>query len=840
MQKLNTSHKLTPLAAFAALLVTGCGGGSSDSGVPGTSGDFLVLRTDPPDNANLFLNEPINLDLTNEINIKTASFDAVSFAVSDLNGRPLAEPVTGTFHVARSPGQAAVGRRLQFRPTFPTSDTYDNGGFKPGRIYQVQLVEGNHRTGVGLRDMADKGLKRPFTFSFTTADGTTPSQLFRDTKVGGPRRSGLSVTPVKGVLGPVLLNELGQRHVEIRLDFDQPLNPNSANVPFKVDLDPVVRDQSKRGRIFLEYNSRQSKDTWIPAEVDLEKNAQDGSTVVLRPIGILPNNATIRIIVESTLEDISGESNVNDASYNRVFASFETDPSYDLGFDAVIEDFTDVSRLDLVAPFLEPLAEILPGAIKANFDFEGKDTNLRYEPNTPEVILNTDFTQITPKGAPTINVSGGVFEFRSVTIPAGVTVRATGSKPMVWLVLEDFVVKGRLMAEGGRGQRVDTLNSANFPTAGGIGVAGGGNGGQASANTTGRSATGETGFGPGQVPGGGGQGGRIYCSGSCGIGSGGGGGSTATKGDPWFKAKASGRRFVQQKGQGGYGCTGSSGSTRRSLAGGLPGPVVFTDPRVDNNFWGSAVNLVLQKRITGELRKPTAGAGGGGGGDYSRQGCSTNDPNFANDDKGGGGGAGGGTIIIKALGRIMVDTDGIISVNGGDGGGGAWAGANNRGGGGGGGSGGMIVLMAGESIDFVIHGPTTSATYASNNFNFVLSADGGVGLMDVFAGGGVASKYKPFPNASSRDSRPTGAMGGMGIIQLMAPPGVAGTAGPTSADKTDTVLDDNIHFHVGSLTATPVDGTLKKALLAWRGMPDENGTMRNDLTGIVTIGDNEG
>ncbi len=108
MQKLNTSHKLTPLAAFAALLVTGCGGGSSDSGVPGTSGDFLVLRTDPPDNANLFLNEPINLDLTNEINIKTASFDAVSFAVSDLNGNPLTEPVTGTFHVARSPGQAGT------------------------------------------------------------------------------------------------------------------------------------------------------------------------------------------------------------------------------------------------------------------------------------------------------------------------------------------------------------------------------------------------------------------------------------------------------------------------------------------------------------------------------------------------------------------------------------------------------------------------------------------------------------------------------------------------------------------------------------------------------------
>ncbi|MHC4918111.1 MAG: hypothetical protein ACYTKC_00820, partial [Planctomycetota bacterium] len=838
----NTSHKLTPLAALVALFVAGCGGGSSDVGVAGTSGDFLVLRSDPPNNANLFLNEPINVDFTNLIDIKSANFDAVSFAVFDLNMNPLTEPVSGTFHMARSPGDNSAGRRLQFRPTFPKSDTYDDGGFKPGRIYFVQMVEGNHHTGVGLRDMGNKGLKVPFTFAFTTADGTTPSQLFRDTKVGGPRRTGVTITPRDPQTFQVALNELGQQQVEIRLQFDQPLNPNSANVPFKVDLDPVVRDQSKRGRIFLEYDSRLSKDLWIPAEVDLERNELDGATVVLRPIGILPNNATIRVIVESTLEDMSGESNVNDAAYDRVFDTFETDSSYELRFDAVVEDFTDASQLDLEAPFLEPLAEMLPGAIKANFDFEGKDTNLRYEPNTPEVILNTDFTQITPKGAPKINVSGGVFEFRSVTIPEGVTVKATGSKPMVWLVLEDFTVKGRLLSDGGEGMRVDTINSANFPTAGGIGGAGGGNGGDASTNTKGRSLTGGTGFGPGQVPGGGGQGGQIFCSGSCGRGSGGGGGSMATKGDPWYKAKASGTRaFVQQKGQGGYGCNGSSGATSRTLPGGLPGPIIFKDPQVDNNFWGSAVNVWLQKRVTGELENPLGGAGGGGGGDYSLSGCNVSDPNFANDDKGGGGGGGGGIIIIKALGSIKIDTNGLISVNGGNGGGGAWAGANSRGGGGGSGSGGMIVLMAGVSIDIVIHGQIGStsartATYAGNNFDFCLSADGGAGLTALFTGG-IVSKYVPFPSASSRDSTPSGALGGQGVIQLMAPPGTPGT---TNVDGTNTVLDDNIHFHVGSLNSAKVEGTRKMELLAWRGMPDANGQMRDDDGKAISIGDDEG
>ncbi|MHC4898092.1 MAG: Ig-like domain-containing domain [Planctomycetota bacterium] len=825
----------TWVAASIGALLASCGSGGGGSGtIVDPSGEFIVLRSAPPNNGNLFLNEPISVDFSNGVNIKTASFDAISFAVSDLNGIPLTEPVAGTFHLLASPGDAQAGRRLQFRPTFPKSDTFDDGGLKPGRIYRVQLVEGNRHTGLGLRDLADRGLDRPLSSSFSTAAGTTPSQLFRDTKAGGPHRSGLTITPRDPGTGEVPLNELGQQGVEIRLMFDQPLNPSSANVPVRLDLDPVNRDESKRGRIFLVYDGRSGKNIWIPAEVDLERNDLDGATVVLRPVGILPNNATIRIIVESTLEDMSGESNVNDAAYERVFGSFQTDASYELRFDAVVEDFTDASRLDLEAPFLEPLAEVIPGAIRGNFDFEGKDTNLRYEPTTPVVILNTDFTQITPKGAPKFNVTGGVFEFRSVTIPVGVTIRGTGSKPMVWLVLEDFVVKGRLLCEGGQGQSVNAISSANVPSPGGVGVCGGGNGGQGSPNTAGRSPRGETGFGPGQVPGCGGEGGQIACVSGCTNGSGGGGGSFATKGDPWFKAKASGTTFPQQNGNGGPGCP------NRSLPGGRPGSLAFRDGRVDNDFWGSAVSVWRQQRITGELEKPIGGQGGGGGGDQSITGCANN-PNWANDQKGAGGGGGGGVIIIKALGSIKVDRTGLISVAGGNGGGGAWAGSNIVAGGGGGGSGGMIVLMAGRSIDLVVHGADNvsqigQATYAGNNFDFGLSADGGVGLLTAFTGS-ITSKYVPFPNANARN-RPTGGMGGMGVIQLMAPPGSPGTA---NVDGTNTVLDDNINFLVGSLASGErVTDQNKMALLAWRGIPDENGILRDDNGVIVDIGDNDG
>src|SRR5690606_9420430 len=131
---------------------------------------------------------------------------------------------------------------------------------------------------------------------------------------------------------------------------------------------------------------------------------------------------------------------------------------------------------------------------------------------------------------------------------------------------------------------------------------------------------------------------------------------------------------VQPKGIGGYGCTSRTVPT---LPGGAPGPVAFTDPRPDNNFWGAAVDRHRGIRITGELARPLGGQGGGGGGDLANS-CALKDPNFINDEKAGGGAAGGGVLIVKALGNIIVTQTGLISADGGDGGGGAWAGASSK------------------------------------------------------------------------------------------------------------------------------------------------------------------
>jgi len=448
-----------------------------------------------------------------------------------------------------------------------------------------------------------------------------------------------------------------------------------------------------------------------------------------------------------------------------------------------------------------------------------------FMPTAREVVLNTDFTQVTPANCPPFNVAGGVFVFRNVTIPAGVTVRGVGSNPMNWVVLGDFIVNGELRVDGVDGQRVDTLNSANFPTIGGSAGCAGGNGGNASSNVTGRTFRGDIGNGPLQAVGLGGEGGRLACSASCRRGSGGGGGSFGTVGDPYFKVKSSGTSFVQQLGIGGFGCEGQSGSATRTLAGGAAGRSVFVDDRQDNDFFGTAINVQRRTLIQGELAAPVGGAGGGGGGDRATTPCDS--PLWISDAKGGGGGGGGGALLVYVAGKIEVGASGVISATGGNGGGGEQAGSNNAGGGGGGGSGGMIVLYSLKEILLHTHGET----YANNDYSFSVSADGGVGLQGVFSGIEIAGKYPAPASAAMWDQYPSGAMGGLGLIQLMTKPG-------NNSDGTNTILDDNIHFI--DANGVRLSGAEKQRYLAWRGFPNQSGVLVDDNNVPTNIGDNAG
>lgn len=834
-----------------------CSGGGG-SGSTQYTGRFQVLQTDPVTNGRLFLNDPVQIDFSKPVDLGSASLLTMSFVAFDQLGRPVTEAVAGDFSLAASPGDAEVGRRLRFVPRLPTNATYDNGGFRPGRTYLVQLVGGSRINGTVLRDVDGRALSQAVSFRFSTADGVSPSQLFRNAVVGGPRRTGFEISPANDGSG-IVLNKLSQPPVEIRLHFDQPLNPSPANLPTAVDTDPLVRSVGTRGRIFLEYDDPEfGPGVWIPADVELERNSLEGATVVLRPVGVLPNNATVRVIVESSLEDISGESNVGNAAYERIFGTFQTRRAYEQQFDAIAYSFTSSKMIDFAAAFAEPQAEVGAGYLRASLDFEGTPTNLEYEPQQQQVVLNTNFTQITPKVGAPFGVTGGVFNFKNVKIPQGVTVRGQGTNPMVWLVSGTFEVAGTLSVRGGDGVRVTTTAAADVAKAGGAGVCGGGDGGAGSPQTRQRSGSGATGNGPLQQPLRGGVGGTLSCFSYCMRGSGGGGGSLATQGDPNFLSKtvAAGAAtppnnqpiFGQQTGTGGLGCTGAGGAATRQLAGGAPGPTVFADARADNNFWGNGVNFRTGLRIQGELAVPLGGGGGGGGGDLSynsaSNNCNLDDPNFRSDAAGGGGGGGGGILIVKALGDIIVRETGRIVADGGSGGCGEVGSGSVgvRAGGGGAGAGGMVVLMSATRIEIHVHGGNSTVspfaridTYAQRDYDFAISADGGACVTATTTNPQVLGKYptgrgQATITPATYDSAPLGGLGGMGIVQLMAPPG-------TNADGTNTVLDDNIRVMRLGVETT---GSVKQQMLAWRGFPNSTGVLVGDNGVATNIGDNEG
>ena len=328
------------LLAFAAC--SGSGGSSVGSaGVGG--GDFLVLKTDPVNGATIFLNDPVNIDFTSKVDLDSATLSTITFQSLDQQNQPISELVVGNFTLATSPGDTEPGRRLQFVPRFASNNAFTDGGFKSGRSYLVQLVGGVANNNTVLRDVNGKALGQPMTFEFATREGTQPAQLFRNPKSGGPLRTALEVSTSDN-LDAVPLGLFGAPPLEIRLSFDQALNPSDVNVPVNLDTDPLVREQSNRGRIFLEYDYPQlGANTWIPASVELERNDLSGATVALRPLGVLPNNASIRVIVEQTLEDIAGENNLANPAYDRVFGTLKTESAYEQQWNGIAEDFNVAS-----------------------------------------------------------------------------------------------------------------------------------------------------------------------------------------------------------------------------------------------------------------------------------------------------------------------------------------------------------------------------------------------------------------------------------------------------------------------------------------------------------------
>ncbi|PIE24364.1 MAG: hypothetical protein CSA62_03525 [Planctomycetota bacterium] len=765
-----------------------CSGGGGETGAAGTGGSFVILGTEPENNGEIFLNNGLTIHFSREFDLSTVNFNSVNFTVRDLSGNPVSEQVVGNFSYGKK--GAVVDRTvLKFDPKLPSNDSYSNGGFRPARQYIVSFAQTTSGTTPTIRDLEGRGISNDSkikALSFRTRTGSTPPELFDDSLPYGPAVLRTDITPT--VNGRVLLNELSGVPVEVELSFDQALNPASSNVPVQQNPDPTTWNTREKGSVFLEYDDPVlGKNLWIRAQVALPKNDNSGAVMVLRPEGILPNNATVRVIVEADLQDLAGQNNRSTIGYRRVVATFQTEEGFAPRFDAISVQFATTDLLDPEAPLRDPVAALKDGVLSATFAFEGQDTPFDYRPSAVTNVLNTIRQQVQPVQGRPFTVIGGVFPFHDITIPEGVTVQGFGSNPLVFLATGTVRIDGHLSVDGGDGDQVNTLNSANFPTAGGQGACGGGLGGKGSQNTSGTTQRGESGYGPGNRRNGGGEGGGVGCSNA--TGSGGGGGSHRIKGDDDYY----GQTNAMVRGDGG------------GAKGGKAGPTVVTNSRSDDDFFGTLVNN-KGELVVGELSAPIGGAGGGGGGDRTAAkenngSCFQAGQGFLNDQKGGGGGGGAGVLIVKALGPIIIGDKGLVSADGGKGGGGQDAGSCRHGGGGGSGSGGMVLLMSASRIEFETHGGRW-ASAGSWDSSFAISADGDIGTNSGFISPLRDRKYSGASQWNAGVAN-RGGFGGMGIVQLMVPPA-------SDADGTNDPQDDNITVRNGS---TVLSGTQKRDYL---------------------------
>lgn len=274
--------------------------------------------------------------------------------------------------------------------------------------------------------------------------------------------------------------------------------------------------------------------------------------------------------------------------------------------------------------------------------------------------------------APTASITlpirpGGVYNYTTITIPAGVTVSFAKdgiNSPITMLATGDVTIAGTIDI---RGQAAATMKepAGSFLQQGGLG----GPGGYAGGRGGDPGSAGAPGQGPGGAEGGPGGSCAGYSTGH--PGGGGGGGFAAGGGTSHCRAT--------------YGFSSNKG--------------------VGGAAYGSSVMLPL---VGGS-------GGGGGGGAYSAAGT-----------PGAGGGGGGGALLLASSGKVTLS--GSILAQGGAGGSCSGWRPNYLGGGGGGGSGGIVRILAASYTGGTIN---VAGGGGGCNSYVALGGTGGVGYASV-------------------------------------------------------------------------------------------------------------
>ncbi len=859
-------------ASFAALVAGSCseGGGTAASGA---ESQFLVTHVDLAPNGVQELDRRITFTFSHSVDF--ASVSTATIALRDSSG----VHVVGEWRPALD-----SSRKLVFQPLCPRSDHLSDGGLRRGEFYALDVPGLDTNASTLLRSSDGRELAHTVHFDFAT-----PADLehaYFDRKPGAPR---VLVRARQSLDTQTSYVELGRdadrrayferSNAQISLDPLQelPLNLDSvraSQVVFVLAFDQSIdRSEQNLARVRCEFRGASGVWKGLAATSTLVENCGElGATLRVEPLGILPPDGDVRLVLGVGFSDRVGESLAADVAD---FALAHVQAAQAPLFDELSEEF-DASAYDgWSASEVGQRAEWSSGRLAARIDLGG--TSVGVDDFDLEVAFGEqllfDTTQTALIGGPGFVptqsrvMSGGVIEARDVHIGGHAVLRANGPNPLVILATGDVTIDGMIDVSGFDGpspsipyvfrgpgdgfaeawtMHLRTPNSAPVTCGGG---AGGGDWPTMSSWPT----HGGAGGGAFGLVGSGGEGGAAGWATttleSDRRGGGGGGGRFGPD-----QLAASGALFDQSaigldaepgfaNAQGAHSAMGTP-----YPLGGAVGTSPFVDIDPNDDFFGAALDEVDGSRTLGELIRPWAGAGGGRGGDAC-QGTSFPPESGTIHEIGGGGGGGGGSLRIIALGRITIGATGRIVARGGFGGGGSNSIYLNRvGGAGGGGSGGHVILESARQVVFVAQVPATQRAITATG------GQGGAGKDNI---GGARSEQSHtsaettalldacppgYPtsgaNACKGHVNGAGGDGGPGVIQIHAPNGIAGVVLPVGKSLADLCQPTPL-CDWGTRHLEPSVGLRSRAISKWYafGQGGFDAASGASSAPVVSIGD---
>jgi hypothetical protein len=685
---------------------------------------------------NIQLNTILSMKFSSDVDPSTVTGTSIQIR----EGESFGLAVPGTYLVA--------GSTVEFRPTLASRCDQSDGGLKSDTRYRVQVI-GNPEE-FAIKNARGVSLDQTSTYEFSTRPETDP-ELYRDAIPGESPRV-LNMTPADGTAAIAAgTREAPQRFV---LELSEGLNPCSispSNVTVQIaeiggsfagsvpapsgrlsGFVTGIGDVSDQDPSALRWGS-DTGTPWpgglqtVPISVHLLQDFES-TRIVISPLrgqdpahpesgGIFPENVLLVVSLGLGIEDFGGQA-LAPMSISVTTENLDAPP----GIYVMKNEGETPYSISLTTADVDTTRS--PGRVQGYLLFagdgdNGADLTVPSGPGTDASgcsggpfqdndFIRDDFapfSDVTLDTGPINDCKNGTdgstavtWEFASMLIRSGVTVRLIGKNPAVFLVSGDVVIQpgGRLLARGDnsggapQGRGANGVSTTTAGSAGGEGVAGGADGGSClTGNGTGV---------PARYSGGGLQGyfftgsavdATVYTS----TGPGGGHGNSSVR---WNAQTYPQNRNTLGGGGGGQVSSGADGSSLGS--GSAPTSV---DLAIDG-----AGGLPYDTTNT-RLLKPVAGSGGGAGSEIR--------PFSGNAGRGtgGAGGAGGGFIGITAGGSITVL--GTIDAAGSPGGNGATQPFNPNytqqpgTAGGGGGSGGGIRLLTPDDITL---GATTILTAA--------------------------------------------------------------------------------------------------------------------------------